>query len=186
MPISLPFVTAFTKTDFTAMFGCIGVVMVCPLSGTMTPGTFSQMGLAPSMGTGPLIAFTWMATGWLTARGTCPRVRTTPTMKALSSTPHTTALFLVCMIFIVITPPSVILTQYINRRTPTNETRRTIRSVHCLTHDRRGRPTPHLPRFLHPPSANGPPPPPTKHPTHSLGPARRLPTQPPPAGVTGR
>jgi hypothetical protein len=29
-------------------------------------------------------------------------------MKALSSTPHTTALFLVCMIFIVITPPVIL------------------------------------------------------------------------------
>src|SRR2546430_16062313 len=99
-----------------------------------------------------------MPTGWLTARGTCPRVKTTPTMKALSSTPHTTALFLVCMIFIVITPPSVILTQYINRRTPTNETRRTIRSVHCLTHDRRRRPACLLPRFLPPPPAHRLPP----------------------------
>src|SRR2546426_2792254 len=71
MPISLPFVTAFTKTDLTAMLGCIGVVMVCPVSGTTTPGTFSQMGLAPSIGMGPLIIFAWMATGWLTANGTC-------------------------------------------------------------------------------------------------------------------
>src|SRR5947209_11280099 len=59
------------------------------------PGTFSQMGLAPSIGMGPLIIFAWMATGWLTANGTCPSVRTTPTTRALSSTPHTTALFLV-------------------------------------------------------------------------------------------
>jgi len=93
--MSLPFVTAFTKTDLTAMLGCIGVVMVCPVSGTTTPGTFSQRGLAPSIGMGPLIIFAWMVTGWLTANGTCPSVRTTPTTRALSSTPHATALFLV-------------------------------------------------------------------------------------------
>src|SRR5712692_9981142 len=46
-----------------------------------------------------------MATGWLTAKGTCPSVRTTPTTRALKSTPHTTVLFLVSMISIAITPP---------------------------------------------------------------------------------
>src|SRR5437899_6234718 len=102
MPMALPFVTAFTKTDLTAMLGCMGVVIVCPVSGTITPGTFSQGGLAPSLGMGPLIIFAWMATGWLTANGTCPSVRTTHTTRALSNAPHAPALFLVGMICIAI------------------------------------------------------------------------------------
>src|SRR5205807_10220006 len=47
-------------------------------------------GVGPVHRNGPLIIFAWMATGWLTANGTCPSVRTTPTTRALSSTPHTT------------------------------------------------------------------------------------------------
>jgi hypothetical protein len=54
---------ALTNTDFTEMLGCIGVVINCPLNGTTTPGTLSQMGLAPSMGIGPLTAFAGMVTG---------------------------------------------------------------------------------------------------------------------------
>lgn len=54
---------AFTNTDFTEMFGCIGVVINWPLNGTTTPGTLSQIGLAPSMGIGPFTVFAGMVTG---------------------------------------------------------------------------------------------------------------------------
>jgi hypothetical protein len=87
---------AFTNTDFTEIFGCIGVVIVCPLRGTTTPGTLSQTGFAPSIGIGPLIALTGMVTGWLTARGTCPIVSMMPTIKAERRMPNTTPLLRVC------------------------------------------------------------------------------------------
>jgi hypothetical protein len=95
-PKSFPLLTAFTNTDFTEIFGCIGVVMVWPLNGMMTPGTPSQMGFAPSIGITPLIAFTGMVTGWLTARGTCPIVNIMPTISAENRMPNTKRLLRVC------------------------------------------------------------------------------------------
>src|SRR5574340_646786 len=71
--------------------------MVWPLNGMMTPGTPSQMGFAPSIGIAPLIAFTGMVTGWLTARGTCPIVNMTPTISAESRMPNTKRLLRVCI-----------------------------------------------------------------------------------------
>jgi hypothetical protein len=97
--------TAFTNTALTDMFGCIGVVIVCPLNGTTTPGTPSQIGFAPSMGIGPLIDFTGMVTGWLTAKGTCPIVSMAPTIRAERRMPNTSFLLRVCTTLIKICPP---------------------------------------------------------------------------------
>jgi hypothetical protein len=87
---------AFTNTDLTEMFGCIGVVISWPLNGTITPGTPSHTGFAPSIGIGPLTAFAGMVTGWLTANGTCPIVNMTPTIRAERRMPNTTDLLCVC------------------------------------------------------------------------------------------
>jgi hypothetical protein len=92
----LPFVIAFTNTDLTEIFGCIGVVISWPLNGTMTPGTLSHTGFAPSIGIGPLMDFAGMVTGWLTANGTCPIVSITPTIRAERRMPNTTDLLCVC------------------------------------------------------------------------------------------
>jgi hypothetical protein len=61
-------------TVFTEMFGCMGVVIVCPLNGATIPGTDSHTGLAASMGMGPEIFPTGMVTGWETASGICASV----------------------------------------------------------------------------------------------------------------
>src|SRR6266850_403283 len=95
-PSSLPLVIAFTNTDFTEIFGCIGVVISCPLNGIITPGTLSQTGFAPSIGIAPLTTFAGIVTGWLTANGTRPIVSITPTINAERRMPNTTRLLCVC------------------------------------------------------------------------------------------
>src|SRR4029077_8959611 len=112
-PISLPLVMAFTNTDFTEIFGCIGVVISCPLNGTITPGTLSQTGFAPSIGIAPLIIFAGIVTGWLTANGTCPIVSMTPTINAERRMPSTTRLLCVCTTLIGY--PSSLLKKYTQR-----------------------------------------------------------------------
>src|SRR5262245_5971377 len=96
---------AFTNTDFTEMFGCMGVVINCPLKGTTTPGTDSQIGFAPSIGIGPLIALVGIVTGWLTASGTCPSVSNAPTARAESRMANTNDLLAVCTTRIFLIPP---------------------------------------------------------------------------------
>src|SRR5437879_13604035 len=105
MPMSLPFVTAFTKTDLTAMLGCIGVVMVCPVSGTTTPGTFSQMRLAPSIEMGPLIIFACIAPRRLPPNRACPPDRPTPTASRVHRAPHPTGQLHERLVHIAMRPP---------------------------------------------------------------------------------
>jgi hypothetical protein len=63
--------------------------MSCPLSGTTTPGTPSHRGFAPSSGIDPLIDFTGMVRGWLTARGIPPAVKSRLRKQSERSRPTT-------------------------------------------------------------------------------------------------